>query len=1018
MNMSTWSIRNPVPPIAMFLVFCVVGLVSFFRLPVTQFPNIDIPIVTVSVAQAGAAPSEMVAQVTKPIENAIAGITGVKHITSQVSDSVSATTVEFELSTNSDRALNDVKDAVARVRGTLPDSISAPDVQRLDITGIPIMTYAVTDPTRSIEELSYFVDDTLARELQGVAGLGKISRLGGADREIKVELDPDRLLALGITAASVSRQLRATNIDLGGGRGDIGGQEFNIRALGQAATITDLANTPLSLPGGRTIKLSDLGEVIDGPAEARSYATLDGQPVVAFGVFRASGASDLSVAEGVRARLAAFAKDYPDVSITVIDDTTEYTKGNYESAMETLYEGAALAIIVVFLFLRNWRATLITAVALPLSIIPTFFVMDLLGFSLNTVSLLGITLVTGILVDDAIVEIENIVRHIRMGRPAFEATEEAATEIGLTVIAISFTIVAVFAPVSFMAGIAGQYFRQFGLTVAVAVLFSLLAARLITPMIAAYFLKDEADTSDKPDGWLMRGYMRMLNWTLHNRGITLFLGLLIFAGSIYSATLLPTTFIPDADEGRTSLSVELPPGSTLSDTRALTDDIGQRVAVIPEVQHVFVEGGTSDIASANITVTLGDKSTRARSSQEIAQDMRGLLTDIPDARINFLAGNGARDITLAVLGEDELAVTAAASRLAEEMRSVPSIRNISNAAALSRPEIRVTPKPDIAAQLGITASDLASTISIATLGDSDANLAKFSVDGRQIPVVVRMAERTRRNLELLADQRVPTASGTLVPLATVADISLGSGPSTIARYDRQMRITLEADLAPGAILGPALQQINALPTATAMPQGTRIQASGDAEVMAEVFTSFGLAMGAGIMLVYVVLVLLFGSFVTPFTILLSLPLSIGGAILALYITGNAIGLSVFIGFLMLMGIVTKNAIMLVEFGVESMKHGHTPVEGMLEAGHKRARPIVMTTIAMAAGMMPSALAIGAGGEFRAPMAVAVIGGLLLSTVLSLVFVPSLFTVINGLKDRARRFLTHTVGANQPETGLS
>ncbi|MGR3757053.1 MAG: efflux RND transporter permease subunit [Tranquillimonas sp.] len=1012
MNMSTWAIRNPVPPIAVFLVLCVVGLFSFMQLPVTRFPNIDVPVVTVSVGQSGAAPSELVAQVTRPVEDAISGVTGVDHISSTVADSLSTTTVEFDLATDSDRALNDVKDAVARIRSSLPDAITEPVVQRVDVTGVPILTYAVADPTRSIEDLSWFVDDVLARELQGISGLGSIARLGGADREIKVELDPDRLLAMGITAASVSRQLRETNIDLGGGRGDLGGQEFTIRALGGAQSLADLAATPLSLGGGRTVRLSDLGQVIDGPSEARSFATLGGQPVVAFGVFRATGASDLGVAEAVKQRLDQVAAQYPDVELTQIEDTTAYTRGNYDSAMETLYEGAALAIIVVFLFLRNWRATVITAVALPLSIIPTFFVMQMLGFSLNTVSLLGITLVTGILVDDAIVEIENIVRHIHQGRPAYEASEEAASEIGLTVIAISFTIVAVFAPVSFMSGIAGQYFRQFGLTVAVAVLFSLLVARLITPMMAAYLLKDGTAHEAPRDGWLMRRYMAMLGWTLRHRAVTLLAGLLIFAASLYSATLLPTTFVPEADEGRIMISVELPPGSTLGDTRALTDEITARVETVDEVENVFVEGGTGDVAEARLTVTVGPKDGRDRSVFQIEDQLATMLRDIPDARINFLAGNGQRDVQVVVLGEDQAQVEEAARRLAEEMRAVPLITDISNAASLSRPELRITPKPEIAADLGVTASDLAATIRVATIGDADANLAKFSADGRQIPITVRMAERTRRNLELMQGQRVPTANGTPVPLGVVADVALAAGPSTIERYDRENKVTISADLAPGAVLGPALQQIDALPAAQDMPAGTRIQPSGDAEVMGEVFASFGQAMGAGLMLVYVVLVLLFGSFLTPLTILLSLPLSIGGAILGLFLTGNAIGLSVVIGFLMLMGIVTKNAIMLVEFAVEAMAHGKDHSAAMLEAGHKRARPIVMTTIAMTAGMIPSALALGAGGEFRSPMAVAVIGGLLLSTLLSLIFVPSLFSVIDGLRLRILRLLAR--GTNRPE----
>ncbi|WP_372805126.1 efflux RND transporter permease subunit, partial [Loktanella salsilacus] len=808
MNMSTWAIRNPVPSIAAFLVLVIVGLFAFRSLPVTQFPNIDVPIINVSVGQAGAAPSELISQVTKPIEDSISAITGVKHITSVATDSSSVTTVEFELSTDSDRALNDVKDAVTRVRAELPDSISEPLVQRLDVTGQAIMTYAVADPSRSIEDLSYFVDEVLNRELQGVTGLGKITRLGGADREIKVELDPQRLLAFGISAASISRQLSATNIDLGGGRGDIGGQEFSIRALGGADTIEQLAATPLSLADGRTIRLSDVGEVIDGPSEARSFATLDGQPVVAFGVFRATGASDLSVAERVIERLDEVRAAYPGVEITLIDDATEYTAGNYHSAMETLYEGAALAIIVVFLFLKNWRATLITAVALPLSIIPTFFVMQMLGFSLNTVSLLGITLVTGILVDDAIVEIENIVRHIHMGKPAYEATEEAAGEIGLTVIAISFTIVAVFAPVSFMSGIAGQYFKQFGLTVAVAVLFSLLVARLITPMMAAYILKDAPNHVAEKDGFIMRGYMRLLTWTLHHRLITMILGLGIFAGSIYSATLLPSEFIPEADEGRLQVSVELPPGGTLAETRTITNEIASRAQNIAEVQNVLVQGGAGgNVAKANVTVTLGAKDTRERSQFDIEDDLVARLADIPDARINMLAANGERAVNVAVLGDDLETVTQAAQDLASQMSGVATIKNITNAASLERPELRITPRPQIAAELGITASDLASTIRVLTIGDTDANLAKFSIDGRQIPIVVRIAEDSRRNLELLTSQRIPTQAGAPVPLSVVADVTLANGPSSIERYDRETRITLQADLADGAVLGQATGSI-------------------------------------------------------------------------------------------------------------------------------------------------------------------------------------------------------------------
>lgn len=1013
MNMSTWAIRKPVPSLALFLVLLIVGMVSFGRLPVTQFPNVDIPIITVSISQPGAAPSEIANQVIKPIEDAVSDVTGVNHVSATATDSAANLVIEFELETDTNRALNDIKDAVASVRGDIPDAASEPLIQRLDVTGQPILTYAISNSRLSIDELSYFVDDVVARELQSVRGVGQVARIGGSDREIAVDIDPNRLLALGITASNVNDQLRVSNIDLGGGRGDLAGQEYSIRALGSANTIEQLAATPLTLPSGRIVRLDQISTVTDGAAEARDFAMLDGHPVVALGIFRSTGASDLEAGDGVKERIHEFGETYPDATFSLIDDATIYTEGNYHSAMETLYEGAALAIIVVMLFLKNWRATIITAVALPLSIIPTFIVMDYLGFSLNTVSLLGITLVTGILVDDAIVEIENIVRHIQMGKPAYEASEEAASEIGLTVIAISFTIVAVFAPVSFMSGIAGQYFKQFGLTVAVAVLFSLLVARLITPMMAAYFLRDGIEPEVETDGPLMRVYMRILDWTLHNRTLTLLLGLCIFAASIFSATLLPSEFVPAADTGRSSISVELPPGSTLAETRDVSRDITAMLLEIPEVENVFVDGGSGGINEATIAVNMGSKSDRDRSLFEIEDQIAAMLQTVPDLRLNVLNENGTRDIQISVLGNSEAAARQAASALAAQINDLDLVENASATASLVRPEIQITPRPELAAELGVTAVSLANTIRIATIGDSGENVAKFNAGEQQVPIVVRVAEEVRRDLYLMQGQRVPSNLGGAVPLGVVADVALSTGPAMIERYDRKFRIVVEADIAPGALLGPASAAALGVPMALDMPQGTSIQSAGDAEVMADIFTSFGLAMGAGILLVYVVLVLLFSSFVTPITILLSLPLAIGGAIFALYIVDYAIGLSVVIGFLMLMGIVTKNAIMLVEFALEAMKTGQDTAEAMIQAGHKRARPIIMTTIAMTAGMLPSALALGEGGEFRAPMAVAVIGGLLLSTLLSLLFVPSLFSVMHGLKTRIRRGLVTVLGANQP-----
>ncbi len=769
------------------------------------------------------------------------------------------------------------------------------------------------------------------------------------------------------------------------------------------------AQTPITLPSGQKLRLEQLGQVFDGSAEPRNFATLDGRPVVALAVYRATGESDLDTAETVAAELAKLRLRYPDVIIEKIDDSTTYTAGTFESAMQTLYEGMALAVLVVFAFLRNFRATLIAATALPLSILPTFFGMYVLDFSLNTVSLLGITLVTGILVDDAIVEVENIERHLAMGKSPLQAASDAATEIGLTVIAITLTIVAVFAPVSFMGGIPGQFFKQFGLTVAIAALASLTVARLITPMMAANLMKPvHGHTTQERDGLLMRLYMGLLRWTLRHKIFTLLVVFGIFAASIYSATLLPGEFTPKKDIGRTLVSLELPPGTTLEGTRAVTNGVAAALRKIPEVQGVFVEGGAGgDINKANVTLNYGPKTERDRGVLAIEADIMAVLAKVPDARAHLVNERGSRDISLSVLGNDREAVTRTAHELARQMKGLAAVTDVSTTAALPRPELQLTPKPDLAAEFGITANALASVLRVATLGDTDANLAKFTEGDEQYPVVVRLRETARHNLLDAQDMRITTPSGQSVPVRLVADARLTEGPSVVSRYDREFETKVEASLAPGYVLGEATGAIDALPIARDMPDGTRLATTGDAEIMADIFSGFAAAMGAGIMLVYMLLAILFSSFATPIVVLLTLPLAIGGAIFALYFFDMAMGIAVVIGFLLLMGIVTKNAIMLLAFARDAMKRGVSRAEAMVEAGHKRARPIIMTSIAMTAGMLPSAFASHLGGEFRAPMAVAVIGGIILSTALSLVFVPVLFSLVDGTRDWLARRIVGT-----------
>ncbi|KPF71140.1 ABC transporter permease [Bosea sp. AAP35] len=1021
-NFSAWSIRKPVPSILLFVVLCVLGLLSFSKLPVTRFPNIDVPLVSVTITQSGAAPSELESQVSKRVEDAVANITGVKHVMSTLTDGQSSTVIEFRLETNTDRAVNDVKDAIAKVRADLPRTIDEPIIQRIDVEGQSILSYGAFSAGMTLEQLSWHVDDVVARELQGLKGVGRVDRYGGVDREIRISLDPDRLLALGTTAGEVNRQIRATNVDLAGGRGEVGGQEQAIRTLAGARTVAELAETKIILGGGREVRLKELGRVEDSNSEPRSFGRLDKSPVVSFSVFRAKGSSELSVKDVVAARIDELNTRFPDITLRPIDDAVAYTYGNYKAAMTTLLEGAALAVLVVFLFLKNWRATLITAIALPLSAIPTFWAMELMGFSLNLVSLLGITLVTGILVDDAIVEIENIVRHMKMGKSPYRAAMEAADEIGLAVIAITLTIVAIFAPVSFMGGVAGQYFRQFGLTVAVAVLFSLLVARLITPMMAAYLMKPVKHEEAK-DGVVMRGYVGLLKATTASRRlpfwprfdgsgrwrsipfnmsyVTLVLGFAFLWGSIHATTLLPTGFIPDEDTARVVASVELPPGSTLEDTRVTTDKIVDALRTIPEVTQVFVLGGSSptgqrEVRRAAVTIKLKPKSERTARQKDLKVVIAQKLASVPDVRAWYVNERGEREMAFSILSRDGAALDEAVARIESRMRQVDGYLNVATSGSLSRPELTVRPKLEAAASLGVTPEAISEAVRVATIGDVGANLAKFNAGDRLVPIRVQLDEAARADIRNIAALRVTNTSGVSIPLTAVADIGFGEGPSSIDRYDRVRRAAIGADLKRGFELGTAQETFNQIVKEVGLPPGVWIAATGDAEIQGEVVAGFIQAMTTGLMLVLAVLILLFGSVFQPITILLSLPLSFGGVVIALLATGKPVSMPVYIGLLMLMGIVTKNAIMLVDFAVEEEGRGKDRRTALLEAGRKRARPIVMTTIAMAAGMAPSAYGVGDGGEFRAPMAIAVIGGLLVSTVLSLVFVPSFYAVMDDL----------------------
>ncbi|HEY5226202.1 MAG TPA: efflux RND transporter permease subunit [Methylovirgula sp.] len=1000
-NVSAWSIRRPLPAIVFAVAILALGIASFRKLPITLLPNVDPPIVTVVVTQLGTPPSDVEAKVTQPIENAVAHVEGVKHIMSSISDGVSATTIAFNLDVNPVHALAAVKAAVATIRNTLPDTIAEPKIRQVDAIGLGILTYAAISNSKTPEQLSYFVDTVVLRKLKGVSGVSAVDRIGGVEREFLVSLNPARLQAHGISAAQVSHSLSGTNAAVA----DASAEDKNdssIRTLPNAKSVAQLASMMISLPKGGTVRLGDLGTVTDTIVAPRRFARLDGKPIVGFSILRAKGASDVAVARKVRNAVETITAAHPDVGIKLIDTSVHYTEGNYDSALHTLFEGAALAVIVVFLFLRDIRATVIAAVALPLSIIPAFWVMDMLGFSLNLVSLLAITLATGILVDDAIVEIENIVRHMRMGKSAYQAAHDAAAEIGLAVIAISLTIVAVFAPVSFIGNIAGQYFKQFGLTVAAEVMFSLIAARMITPMLAAYFLKPHPH--EVREGRLTQRYGKIVEWSVVHRYKTVCIGLVLFAASILSITtnLVSRDFEPTQDSGRSHLAIELPAGASLDATRKLTDRVTRRLKKRPEVKSVFIDGGRiapgmPAVRDAQLTVNYVPKSDRTLSVHQLQALINTDLDKIPDITHWFVDDYGTRPVARIFTGPDSETVTKFAAAVAAQMKQIPLIDNIVASTTVDQPELHIQRDGAAAAKLGVSKDSLAETISIATIGDNGSAVANVNNGQRLVPVRVALDQTARGNLPVLDGLAVPTDTGATVPLGKLAKLQFGEGPISLKRFDRESSATVEAALVGHAALSDVEAAINKLPIMQHLPPGVKIQKSAVTEAMDDLSSGFAEAMRNGLILVYVVLVLLFASFLQPVTILFSLPLSIGGAVLALLVAGRPLSMPVIIGILMLMGIVTKNAIMIVDFSNRAMASGMARTKAIVEAGKKRARPIIMTTIAMIAGMVPSALGLGAGGEFRSPMAIAVIGGLLVSTLLSLLFVPAVFAVMDDVR---------------------
>jgi multidrug efflux pump subunit AcrB len=1012
-NFSALSIRNPVPAILLFILLTVGGLLAFDRLAVQNFPDIVLPTIRISAALEGAAPAQLETEVARKIEDRLASLSPLDHITTTITDGSVAINVSFQLGKDSEEALNEVRNAVDSANGDLPSGMPTPSVSKISVQASHLLTYALRSTRLNETELSWFVDNDMTKALLSVSGVGEVNRIGGIDREVQIDLNPQLMSSLGLSAATVSSQLKSVQSDTSGGRAEIGGGKQAIRTIGAVSSIEDLKALAIPLPSGALVRLDEIGTVTDSFADRSSMAYLDGEPVIAVQVKRSNGFSDTGVAAAIEAGMQAFAAANPDVEIVEAYSTVGPIIENYDGSMHMLYEGAILAVVVVWIFLRDWRATFLSAVALPLSVIPTFLVMYLTDFSLNTVTLLALSLVVGILIDDAIVEIENIARHLQMGKPPKEAALEAADEIGLAVIATTLTLVAVFLPTAFMTGIPGLIFRQFGVTAAVAVLASLVVARLLTPMMAAYIMKPHP--VETKDGWISRAYMALVRACLSYRKLTI-LGVCVFLGlSLSTLTMLSTGFLPPSDDSQTQVTLTLQPGTTLEQTDAMTRRAADVISRLPDITGVFSSVGsassgdlldsstTADSATASLTVDLTKIGDRSRKQAEIENDIRQALTILPGVMIEVGAGGNGTTLDITLASDNSGALDQAAATLEEQLRTLTGIGAVTSSAARQAPEIQIVPDLDRAAALGVTAEAISEAVRVATSGDYSSALAKLNLPQRQLSIRVRFDPNNRTTLDDIANLRVAGTRGS-VDLGSVAEIRIGSSPSEISRIDRSRNVTLSVELN-GRILGDVYGEAQALPALRRLPDGVKLVEQGELERSSELFDNFAIAMAIGVFCIYAVLVLLFHDFLQPLTILMALPLSLGGALLPLVLTGTSFSMPVVIGLLMLMGVVTKNSILLVEYAIMSRRAGLSRFDALVDACHKRARPIVMTTIAMGGGMLPVALSLSGGdSSFRQPMAIVVIGGLITSTVLSLVVIPVVFTFIDDTLEFLKRLV--------------
>jgi HAE1 family hydrophobic/amphiphilic exporter-1 len=1015
MWLSNTSIRQPVFTTMVISALVVFGLVSYRSLGIDLFPKVDFPIVTVTSVLPGADPETIETDVTERLEEALNTIGGVKSIRSTSTEGVSIVVVEFELERDVDAAAQDVRDKVSSVRRLLPTDLQEPVIEKLDPDASPILALALAGD-RPIRELTDFAKDVVKDRLERVSGVGSVEIVGGREREIRVWLSADRLAAYGLAVDDVTRTLQMENLEVPGGRIETRDLELVVRTRGRIARPSDFGEIVVAQRASGPIYVRDLGMVEDGMMDERSLSRLNGERAVSLLIRRQSGTNAVAVAHAIKEAIAELRRDLPKGYVmTIASDTSEYIEHSVAEVRFHLIFGGLLAVLVIFFFLRNITSTLISAVAIPTSIVGTFMFIQALGFTLNMMTLLALSLSVGMLIDDAIVVLENIYRHVEEGSPRREAAEFATAEIGLAVMATTFSIAAVFIPVAFMQGIVGRFFYAFGVTVTCAVLISLFVSFTLTPMLSSRFL-----TIPERHGAIFRliesflrgldrAYRGTLGWALRHRFAVIVMAIATFAASLYLVRFVGTEFLPQADESQFNVSIKTAPGSSLQATDAIARQVEAIVRRHPAVTDLFTSvggGSQGKVTVASTFVKLVGRAARAQSQQAIMNQLREELASVtgaviavePAQRMSSAAFRSAA-LQVNVRGPKTASLdqlSSVAGGLVSALRETPGIVDLDTSYEGGKPQVSVQLDRERTAELGVSAASIGSAVRLLVGGDK---VTKFQEGGKQYDVRVRLLETDRNDPRKVEALSLRGRSGGVVQLGNVARVVRDTGPSQIDHEARQRQITILANLQ-GKVLGAAIADVNAIATRIGMPSGFSIEFTGQAEMMAESFANLGFALFLAVILIYMVLASQFGSFLHPFTIMLSLPMAIIGAIGGLLLTGYTMSIFSMIGIILLMGLVTKNAILLIDYTNTLRERDRMPRhEALLRAGPVRLRPILMTTAAMIFGMLPIALGIGgggAGGEQRAPMAVAVIGGLITSTLLTLIVVPVVYTLLDDL----------------------